>query len=461
MKIIKKILIFLEELKKNKYLYFFLLFSLTAFIHAYNFFDSDEGAILAGSWEMINNKIPYTDFFAFIAPGSFYLIFWLWKIFGAKYLIAKTAAIIIIFFSAIGIFKINELIKKSYLNLLPPLIFVILSVNSPIINHNYFAILPSIWSVYFFLLALKKNNYYFMISGFLSGLTVLFLQHKGLILIAALFSFLVLLSILKKKFYAKAMLTFLLFSILPLLILLKWPLKLLYYNLIIFPYFNYWETNKLPLTLFLFFFIFYLIIILLLKKEKNEQIWTLLYLQFFLLISSLTRPDIYHLILSIFPLLCLLPLAILIALNSNDLNNIHLKILLFFLAISMSLYCVASSFITFFYYQIGNYRLIEYIKTNCQESPYIYAGPFMPEYYFETKKLNPTPYSFLITRQNSEEQFAEAKKYLEKFKPACALLNYELVEKFGYNKNNPVDKYLEENYKIIKNFGNPIVYKIK
>lgn len=461
MKIINKLLIFFRELKKNEYFWFFLLFIFTVFIHAYNFFDSDEGAILAGAWEMVNGKTPYSDFFAFITPGSFYLIFWLWKIFGAQYLVAKAAAIIILFFSALGIFKTSQLFKRTNLNLLPPFIFIILSSHFPIINHNAFAFFAAVWSVYFFLLALKKNNNYFIASGLLSGLTILFLQHKGLILIIALASWLILLSVFRRKFYAKAIFTFLLFSLLPLLLLLKWPLKLLYYDLIIFPYFNYWETNKLPLILFLFLFVLYLVAILILKKEKDERIWALLYLQFFLLASSLTRPDFYHLGLSIDPLLCLSPLLILTIFKSNDFNNIYLKILLFFLIFVLAIYCVINSFFYFFYNSLGNYNLISYLKANCQESPYIYAGPFIPEYYFEAKKLNPTPYSFLITRQNTDEQFGEAKKYLEKYKPACALLNYDLVKKFGYGKVNPVDQYLEENYKVIKKFGSPIVYKIK
>ncbi|MDD3102075.1 MAG: hypothetical protein PHE59_02935 [Patescibacteria group bacterium] len=84
----------------------------------------------------------------------------------------------------------------------------------------------------------------------------------------------------------------------------------------------------------------------------------------------------------------------------------------------------------------------------------------MPDIYFETKKINPTPYSVLITNQQTKEQFLEAKKMLEKYQPTCAVLNYNIVAKFNYDKNNPVDNYILNNYKPSFQDGDTYVYRI-
>ena len=81
--------------------------------------------------------------------------------------------------------------------------------------------------------------------------------------------------------------------------------------------------------------------------------------------------------------------------------------------------------------------------------------------YFETGKLNATPYSILITRQQTEAQFEQAVKSLELKKPDCAIMQYDMVQKFGYSKDNPIDKYIEKNYTLINTIKSNLIYKIK
>jgi hypothetical protein len=85
----------------------------------------------------------------------------------------------------------------------------------------------------------------------------------------------------------------------------------------------------------------------------------------------------------------------------------------------------------------------------------------MPGLYFETKKLNPTPYhSLLMINQQTEKQLAEVRELLDKRQPSCAILDYEAVKKFNYNKNNPVDNYILNNYRLVFQKDNVLVYKI-
>ena len=84
----------------------------TIILHSNHPINSDEGVILAGAWDLINGKKPYTDFFAIIPPASFYVIYWLWTLFGVSYFAAKLLAIIFVFVSSVGVYKINSLFTK-------------------------------------------------------------------------------------------------------------------------------------------------------------------------------------------------------------------------------------------------------------------------------------------------------------------------------------------------------------
>ncbi|MDD5625644.1 MAG: glycosyltransferase family 39 protein [Patescibacteria group bacterium] len=436
------------------------LFLILLFFHCARLPDSDEGIVLNGAWNLINHRQLYIDFFEFISPGSFYLIFWFWKIFGIHYFVAKFLAVIIVFLSSIGIYKITQTVSKNKVNRFFPLIFIITSIYWPIINHNTFNILFIIWAVYFFIKGLSdysKNN--LIISGLLTGLSILFLQQKGIVLLLALSSFLVI-SLIKEKKYLLLKLNFyfLAFSFLPLLFLLKWPLKTLYENLIVFPIFNYTETAKMPFYLFTIFLIVLLLMIWLFKKEKSKKIWLLLYVQFFLLLSTLPRPDFYHISLILFPLYVLIP----ISLEKSKPIDLSKKIIyLIILSAILAIIYPSTIFICFrdLFGSIRNNKLISYVKNNCS-GPYLYAGPFIPEVYFETEKINATPYSFLITRLHTPEQFLEAKKSLEKYQPTCAVLDYKMVAKFNYDKNNPVDNYILNNYEPTFQEGDTYVYRI-
>jgi len=426
--------------------------------------NSDEGVILDGAWNLINGRHLYIDFFEFIPPASFYLIYLGWFIFGVSYFVAKFIALLLIFFGSIFIFRISNTISASKINYLPPLLFIVSSFAWPVINHNVFSAFFIITASYFFIkgISLKAGYINFVISGFLAGVSAIFLQQKGLALLLIFLSYLIILSVIKKNFnWLKPIMTLLIFFFLPILpLLLIWPLQLLYNDLISFPADNYLAVNRVSLALFFLYFILTLINIVLLKTKLTKQIWFLLYLQFGLLLTSLTRPDYFHLSLSVFPLYVLLPLLIEQAYYKKSYVMTS-----YFLITIYSLIVVIPVSVSLYYYPplstIKNLPTIEYVKHNCQSSPYLYAGPFNPGLYFETGKLNPTAYSILITGQQTPDQFDLAEKQLKKNPPDCAVLNYYTVSKFNYNKNNPVDNFISANYQLVEQYGNNLIYKFK
>ncbi len=78
----------------------------------------------------------------------------------------------------------------------------------------------------------------------------------------------------------------------------------------------------------------------------------------------------------------------------------------------------------------------------------------MPGIYFELRRLNTIPYSFLISQQQTDLQFEQAAEILAANPPDCVVLNYVTVEKFGHNKENPVDAFISDNYQAAGQWGN-------
>jgi hypothetical protein len=456
-------------------LFWILVLAILIYFHRFNPLNSDEGLILNGAWNLINNRKLYFDFFEYIPPGSFYIIFFIWKISTPSYLIAKIFSVLIVFLSLIGIFKINKLINPKISGYFLVFFYSLTTFAWPLINHNTFNQFFLIYAIYFFLKFIqnKKNLKLLYSSFFILGSGALFLQQKSLLLFLGFILYLIILNFnnfktFKSKLKSKLkiiIISFLAFSLPILSLFFFWPLKLLFDNLIIFPLFNYSKINfgyvshSLFIAIIILFSIFNIILFKLNqnfqfnKKFKNlnlNLITTLTFIQLFLLISVIPNHDYYHLGLIGFPLYIMLVfiLKILIKFNQSDFFQLFKKLLLIFYIIVYIF--ILTIFIKPFLNQENN-KILKFkkiVKNNCKNQSDLYAGPFLPGLYFEFKKLNPTPFSILLTNLNPNQHFLEAKKALIDEKNKCVILNYQMVEKFNYNKKNPLDQYIEDNYKI-------------
>lgn len=448
--------------------YWLFWLAVMIFIHSSHDLNPDEGVVLNGAWNLQNGLEPYKDFFEFITPGSFYLIHWVWNIFGANFYVARFTAVLFLFAATFGIYKISERLRPNQYNLLIAPIFSFFSSWFWLANHNFFSLTAAIWSAYFFILALTKNEKRnFFISGLFSGLTCLFLQQKGLAVIASGSAFLFIFWLSQRSWKnLKNIVIYLFSSFSPLLILLHWPLQILWQNLIIFPISGYGNANEYHK----YWFALCLAIIAVLafnfwqEKEKRKEIWFLFTLQFFLIISCWPLPDPYHLGASVFPLFSLF----LYILTKEKGGKSFAKRLHLFLAITLFSVLTIIPSLSFFAAYLNPFgfqgkTLIKTIQKNCP-GQYFFAGPFISGLYFETGKLNATSYSFLITGQNSPEQFSTAVQELKKNRPSCAFYweNNLMKKRFNHDKNNEVENYLRAEYHIIYQDDNgAIIYQIK
>ncbi len=445
-------------------LWWLFLIAFLFFSHANNLLDSDEGIILEGAQRLIHGQKLYLDFFEFIPPASFYFILFVWKIFGVSYISAKLASLALFAIGGIGIFKIGRKIGLYYTALIPVAIYFLSSAIWPIINYNTFNAVFLIWSAYYFINFIQNSKYRWLIfSGIFCGIYILFIQHRGMALGGAVVIFLSALFIKEKnKSWWKYFLTYSLSAIAPLLTLFFWPPQIIWNNLILFPAANYWETNVVS---------YYLIIlatailiwlgIFIYRKNWNNSIAFLFILQTTLLIICLPRPDYFHVFLILFPFYVLLIKAYFLIKNKLSVLSYTYYAFCFIILIIIVNFCSIALLFgqnIYFHNQLRD-DLVQYVNNNC-ESPYIYAGPFIPGVYFETEKLNATAYPFLITNQQTQSQFEDAVKDLELKKPDCAILQYAIVEKFSYDKNNPMGNYINAKYHLEKKINRLLIYKI-
>jgi len=426
------------------------------FSHSDHLFNADEGVILDGAWNLFNGRQLYSDFLEIITPGSFYLLLFIWKIFGVTFWSAKIVSVLLLFFSAVGIYFIAQKITKNNLNFLAPVFFCLVNSRWAIINHNFYSLPFAIWAIYFLLLGLDNNKIKnFIFSGLLSGVTILFLQTRGIAVGAAIFLFLLYFNKLKMA------LIYFILTIIPLFVLLLWPIQIIIDDLVLFPFNNYGAANKVPLTFLLIIIIIFSLIIYFFHKEKNSKLSLLFTTQIFLLLTTISRPDYYHLIIALAPTMALLGIIIDRIKNKN--KSIYYKFTNYCLIAMITSLLIAPALDSFFFqlkpFYSASQEIFIFIEKNCP-GKYIYAGPFWPSIYFESRKLNATPYPWLITSFNTPEQFLNAQKNFKDNNPSCAILIYpKSLENFKHNPNNLVENYIRNNYHLIYFETNIYIYK--
>src|SRR5215467_14491074 len=60
----------------------------------YSTIEPDEGIVLLGAERILHGQIPYRDFFSFYTPGSFYIVAFIFKLFGDSFAIARASVAI-------------------------------------------------------------------------------------------------------------------------------------------------------------------------------------------------------------------------------------------------------------------------------------------------------------------------------------------------------------------------------
>lgn len=423
-------------------------------LHAVHTINNDEGVVINGAWNVLNGRVPYTDFYEYVAPGNFYLVAAVWKITGAHFWVAKGLAILAIGAAAVGVLATSRLLLASMkVEVAPwflafgPLIFLVSTGYWPAINHNTFGTALVVWSTFLATRCIIRGSHLdAFFAGLVCGLTALFLPHRAALVgvtIVVLYLFLE-----DRPGGWKRAAAFGGAAALPVLGLLwVWSPQVLYEQLILFPVNGYLETNRVDPGLFFFVATVLLCGLWLLRNQREPAVGFLLALQIVLFASAVDRPDEMHISSILFPTLALFPRMLRAAgMGAGSTRTIGGLVIVGLLLMNAQVPILAAAkLLQPWFYATPDHPAVQFVKHQCA-SKSLYAGPSMPGVYFETGQLNPSRYSILLTRFNTGAQFAEVLADLQARRPGCVLTNYQVVEKFGHDRRNVVDDYIQANF---------------
>jgi hypothetical protein len=146
---------------------------------------SDEGYYVHYAERIAKGEVPYRDFVLQYTPGYFYLLAFLYKIFGFQILVGRFVSVFFCLLILGAIFVLLRLYKINSLLIHSLAAFVIISLGYPLL------FIPLvIWACVFFAIMLtilyicwyrNKKNIYVLWIGLLLSLTILFKQNVGLV----------------------------------------------------------------------------------------------------------------------------------------------------------------------------------------------------------------------------------------------------------------------------------------
>lgn len=429
-------------------------------LHARNALDSDEGVVLNGAWNLLHGRALYTDFFEFLAPGSFYIVLAAWKTFGSSFWVAKAVGLAALAVAALGVHRLAGLLAARLpfvappLSLAaPPLLFCLFSGYLPAINHNAFHLPLAVWSTWFAARGMQQASVRdCAVAGLLCGAGAWVLQHRSAIMACATLAVLLLLAWRQPAVrWRRCAVAYALGFAAPVVAMaVFWDPAMLWEHLVVFPATRYVEVNRVDPTLIACAASFAVGATWLLRRRLDPTTCLLLTLLGALLLTALQRPDASHVTSALWPLLCLLPLIVAGPAGSPSARLCRAWIAAGLSALPLQLVAMIVATPSLYLSDWSRqHPALQFIREHCAGRHSLYAGPFAPGLYYETGALNPTRYSVLLPRFNTDAQFREAARDIDASRPRCAITNYVTVEKFGYTRENVIDEYLAAHYQVV------------
>ncbi|MEK7082684.1 MAG: hypothetical protein AAB972_00810, partial [Patescibacteria group bacterium] len=369
-----------------------------------NIYDSDEGTILNGAWKMFQGNHLYTDFFAFVAPGSYILTLSSFYLFGPYYFSARILSIFVLALSLYAVYTIGVLLGGRRVATFAAALWMICSfIPAVVINYNPLSsYLASIATLLLIMALKKKSALFFACSGLVFGGVTVFLQTKGIILGLGFFIFLSVYMI-RRIITPRHMIVFITsFALLPLSLIWYWGAPFLYQLFIEWPLRHYPTVNHIsliPWFVLLIASVAFMYGIWRHSKQDNKDIIIILITAHLcLFFSIINRPDIGHILWSSFAVLLLASYVIHAYTKSlspaaRDTMFIDIPLMI---VLSFSIAFAINSI----HVQRAFKKTVEKLSITS-----IYAHPFLPGLYFELGVPDPYPYDILLSHMYSYDAF--------------------------------------------------------
>ena len=167
----------------------------------HTFLDLDEGIILQGAQRILDGQVLYRDFFAFVTPGSYYLLALVFKVVGNSYVVAHTELAAI----GAGFAPVTYLLARRVCSRQSSLLVTTLMSLTAVpvvyaVLHNWDSTLWTCLAVYCAVRLIESPRLtWALATGSFTSFTVLFEQSKGAGLLVGLSLGFVLIHALKRN----------------------------------------------------------------------------------------------------------------------------------------------------------------------------------------------------------------------------------------------------------------------
>lgn len=150
---------------------FFLALAKSVFFSFYGFGIVDEGEILTHALRILDNQIPYRDFFAIFPPIHYYFSAWMLQFFGLNILAPRIIASIIFAFVPVLVYLLSRRQGKEIVAILSAAAIIFLDVNS----YRLFFFTPILFAVWLLLNGLdNRNGKMCVLAGLMLGISTWF-----------------------------------------------------------------------------------------------------------------------------------------------------------------------------------------------------------------------------------------------------------------------------------------------
>lgn len=179
-------------------LIFLLTFAYLSLFRHFTMLEPDEGIILQGAQRILHGQVLYRDFFSFLTPGSYYLLAFVFKVFGSSLLVARTLLVFIgAVFSVMTYLLARRLCSRESSLLAAGLVTLTTLPYRFLVLHNWDSTLWACLAAYCALRFVESPDWKWSFGlGSFASLTFAFEQSKGAGLILGLSVGLVLIALL-------------------------------------------------------------------------------------------------------------------------------------------------------------------------------------------------------------------------------------------------------------------------
>jgi len=443
-----------------------LAFLLTLLLQKSFLVQSDEGYTLNAAWQMWNGLKMYDDFRLFVAPGAASAVYAAWAMFGGpSFFTARVLSLVLSFSSIVAVYLILARRGVRGATLAAAVAaWAIASAQYVLLNHNPFSSYAAAWLLLVFLRAQDRERAGsarlrdHALVGVAAAIVTLFLQTKGLALLAAAAGFTLIAGWGRRGVRAAAVLVGAALLVLAPLFLVWRPSVLLREWFVVPLEGNYLGQTGASRALAVACVLAVAVMGAIAIRLRDRLLIAVAVVQAALVASMLHNTEAHHVAVNSFPLAVFVPLALRAYAARRAAPappKFSATVMMTIIVAAFAVFLATPVGRPFFKVSTLNVDFIRRPSRNLFPQPQvraaraIYAGPFMPGLYFNLGKKN--PYFVSETVVCNDDCRRRLLAQLDVVKPEIAFLDYLLVQHLGYDEHNAVDAYFRDRYVLCPN----------